>query len=423
MRSGRVVITGLGLVSPIGQDKESFLTSLLARKSGVRRIRTFDPSELYSKIGGEIEGFDPRNYLDKKDRKRLNQMVRGFQYAVAASQLALNDAQIVRDKVDPAKFGVILGSGTIPGDIGELGPAALASVELEKRQVDLRRWGEKGLEVIPPMWMLNHIPNMVSSHVSIVQNAQGPCNTITQTNAGGLLALGEALRFLRAGRGNMYLIGGADMRINPVTMSRYFRFCKLSTRNDEPEKACRPFDKQRDGKVLGEGAGLLLMESLEHAQDRGAPIYAEITGFGSTFDAQRDGAGVARALNFALQQAGITAADVDHVNANAVGDPQGDIWEAQGIASVFGDRTPVIALKGYFGDIGPGAAVLELAGSLLGWQKGMLPATLNHEETEPRCPIRVSREEAPPRKEHLIKLACTELGQVAAVVVKPWRAG
>jgi len=269
--------------------------------------------------------------------------------------------------------------------------------------------------------MLNHIPNMVSSHVSIVQNAQGPCNTITQTNAGGLLAMGEAMRFLRAGRGDMYLVGGSDMRINPVTLSRYCRFANLSTNNDAPQEAVRPFDRKRDGKAIAEGGGLILIESLEHAQNRKAPIYAEIVGFGAAFDARRNGDGVARAIRTALKQGAVAPEQVDHVNAHAMGDPVDDVWEAKGIGEVFGARTPVVALKGYFGDMGPGSAMLEIAGTLLGWQKGIIPVTLNCEDVDPSCPITVLRKEKAAEKDFAVKISCTEIGQVAAVALKRWK--
>jgi 3-oxoacyl-[acyl-carrier-protein] synthase II len=414
----RAVITGLGLVTPIGCDRASFWQALVSGQSGIRRFENFDPSALPTKIGAEILDFDARVYLDKKDRKRLNVMPRSAQLALAASQLALTDAGLDKDKVDPTRFGVVLGTGVLPTFMSDLRAAAHASVLPGQTEVDLEKWGEQGLPLIPPMWMLSHIPNMVSCHVSILQNAQGPCNTIVQSDLGSLLAIGEAYRAIVRGRADIFLAGGADTLVNPLNTARFCLFSPLSRRNDEPARACRPFDRQRDGQVLSEGAGILVVEELEHARQRGASVVAEIVGFASAFDSKCSGAGLARALRRSLAEAQANPGDLDHVGAHGLSTVPGDIWEAAALREVFGPGEPVFAPKSYFGNMGAGSSVVELAASLLALQHGELPATLNYDEPDPACPVAVSRIVQPAIRSSVLKIGTTELGQCAAVVCR-----
>ncbi len=209
----RVVLTGIGVICPLGLDARSFALALQAGQSGVRAIRSFDTSALPVRIGSEIDNFDPRDYLEKKDRKQLKMMVRTIQLAVAAARRAVDDSRLVPTGIDPARFGVCIGTGTIPGELADLGPAGQASLDGQTGKIDMRRWGRDGLPIIPPMWMLNHVPNMPACHVSILHNAQGPNNTITQSDAASLLALGEAVRIVRRGTAEVMLAGGADTRI------------------------------------------------------------------------------------------------------------------------------------------------------------------------------------------------------------------
>ncbi|MBI3408211.1 MAG: beta-ketoacyl-[acyl-carrier-protein] synthase family protein [Planctomycetes bacterium] len=421
LSSRRPVITGLGVISPLGLELGSFWDALREGRSGVRRLEGFDTSGLPVHIGGEVTAFEPRNYLDKKDRKRLNIMVRTFQFVAAASQLALQDAQVDKEKIDPARFGVVFGSSTIPSELNELGLAAVASTDPQTRRVDLKKWGKQGLPLIPPMWMLCHIPNMQACHVSIIQNAQGPNNTITQSDVAGALTLGEACRHIARGDADLFLTGGGDSALTPINFMRHCLFSPLSRRNQEPTKACRPFDKKRDGWVLGEGAGVLVVEALEHAEKRGAPILAEIAGFASTFDKGRSGKGLARALRQALERAGIGPKDIDHVNAQGNSSRDADAWEARAIAEVFGtgrDASPVLACKSYMGHLGASGSAVEMIASLLALKHGVVPRTLNYEEPDPACPVNVLREARQVRKPHFLKIAFTEMGQCAAIVFR-----
>jgi 3-oxoacyl-[acyl-carrier-protein] synthase II len=397
----------------------SFAQALRAGKSGVRAVRSFDASALPVRIGGEIDGFDARNYLEKKDRKQLKMMVRTIQLGVAAARLAMDDSRLGPTAVDPARFGVCLGTGTIPGELADLALAARASLDESTGKIDLHRWGRDAMPTIPPMWMLNHVPNMQACHVSILNNAQGPSNTITQSSAAGLLALGEGLRIIERGAADVMLAGGADTRINPISFLRYSLFSQLSHRNEEPEKACAPFDRRRDGQVLGEGGTVLVLEEREHARRRGARIHAEVLGFGSAFDRGRTGRGLARAILAALAEAGVGPNDIDHVNAHAGGLMADDAWEARGLREALGNtQVPVLAVKSYMGNLGTGASTTELAASLLSLGEGVMPGTLNHEQTDPDCQVLVAREPRAVIRPCVLKVALTELGQCAAVLVR-----
>jgi 3-oxoacyl-[acyl-carrier-protein] synthase II len=418
--SRRTVLTGVGLITPLGLDLATFWAALRDGRGGVRRISSFDPSALPVQIGGEVRDFDAKNYVEKKDRKRLHQMVRTVQFAVAAARLALEDAALDRGRIDPERFGVALGTGTIPGELADLGPAAQATVRPGDERADLGRWGAEGTPLLPPAWMLGHVPNMPASYVSILNDLRGPNNTITQTDVAGLLALAEARRTVARGRADLMLAGGADAKINPVTLLRHCLFSPLSRRQG-PEQACRPFDRGRDGTVLGEGGGALLVEELEHARRRGARVYAEVVGCGAAFDCGRTGHGLARAARTALAEAGVGPGELDHVNAQGYGTRDGDAWEARGLREALGGRpVPVFAAKGYFGNLGPGAGAVELAASLLALAHGTLPATLNCDAPDPECPVAVSRRPRPVERPYFLKVGCTELGQCAAVVCRRW---
>jgi 3-oxoacyl-[acyl-carrier-protein] synthase II len=414
----RAVLTGIGALTALGLDLESFRQALRDGRSGVRPIRSFDASSLPVHFGSEVYDFDARNYVDKKDRKRLNLMVRTSQLAVAAAQLAVDDSRLDTRQVDPERFGVVFGTGSIPGDLADFGAAAQVSVGTGDT-VDLKKWGTNGIPEIPPTWLLNHVPNMPACHVTITHNAQGPSNTITQTEAASVLALGEAFRLLVRGAVDVLLVGGADTRINPYNAVRQCLYSQLSRRNDAPEKACRPFDKHRDGGVLGEGGAAFVVEELDHARRRGARAYAEVVGFGAAFDRRRDGSGLARAVRAALDEAGIGPGDLDHVNAHGAGTTTGDVCEARGLAEALGGRpVPVFAAKSYFGDLGGASGAAELIASLLALTDGMLPATLNHDEPDPACPVTVNRAPRSVTRPYVLKVNVTEQGQSAAVVVR-----
>jgi 3-oxoacyl-[acyl-carrier-protein] synthase II len=423
--SRRVVITGLGIITPIGTNAATYWRSLEEGRSGVRPIRTFDASGLPVRFAGEIPDFDARDYVDKKDRRGLKVMARTIQLAVAGAQRALEDGMVDKSKLDPTRFGVEFGAGLIATELFDLADAARVSANCQPGRVDLEKWGEQGLPAIQPLWMLKYLPNMLACHISILHDAQGPNNSITESDVASLLALGEAYRILVRDQADFFLVGGAESKINPLSMVRQCLFEHLSRQNDCPEKACRPFDRQRNGLVLGEGAGVFVMEELEHARRRGARIYAEVIGFGSAFDRQHTGEGLARAIRAALAEAGIGPEEVDHINAHGLATQESDVWEARGLQDVFGSCSPpvpVFAAKSYIGNLGAGGSTTELAASLLGMHHGLRLPTLNYEQADPACPVEVvAGAPRPLARAHVLKVSFTQMGQCAAVVLRNWQ--
>jgi 3-oxoacyl-[acyl-carrier-protein] synthase II len=422
--SRRSVISGVGLLNALGLDTAAVWRACLEGRSGVRPISLFDATGLPVRIAAEMPDFNAKEYVEKQHRKSLRVMARTIELAVAAASLAMKDAAVDRGKLDPTRFGCEFGSGLIAMDMTEVGDGALVSSNGQIGYTDLVRWGRDALPTIQPLWMLKYLPNMLACHVAILHDAQGPNNSITENDVASLLALGEAHRILGRGAADFFLVGGAESKVNPLSMVRQCLFEPLSHRNDEPAKACRPFDRRRDGLVLGEGGAVLAVEDLEHARKRGARIYAEVVGFGAAFDARRSGDGVARAIRAALAEAGVGPQDVDHINAHGLGSVESDVWEAKGIAEVFGGcrpAVPVFAAKAAVGNIGAGGSLNELALSVLALSHGLLPGTLNHEDPDPECPVSVHvGAPRPVRTPFALKIGFTQMGQCAAVVVRRW---
>ena len=425
--SRRAVITGIGVVTSIGNDLSSFWSALHAGRSGIRRIQAFDTSRLPVQIAGEVPDFNEktaRKFVAKEHGKSLKVMARTIQLAVAAAQRCLDDAGVDTGKLDPERFGVEFGAGLIATELPDIGDAARVSINCQPGAVDMVKWGAEGLPAIQPLWMLKYLPNMPACHVSIMHNAQGPNNSITEGDAASLLALGEAHRILGRDAADFFLVGGTESKINPVSLVRQCMFEQTSKRNEEPEKACRPFDRRRDGLVLGEGAAVFVLEELAHAEARGARVLAEVVGFGAAFDAKQNGDGLARAIRAALADAGVGPEQIDHVNAHGLASKEADVWEARGLQRVFADvqpAVPVFAPKSYIGNLGAGGGATELAASVLALQHGLVPATLNYEEPDPACPVAVTAgEPRPVRTPYVLKVSFTQMGQCAALVLRKW---
>lgn len=421
MANRRAVFSGVSVFSPLGYDADSFWKGLLAGQSNIKPITLFDASTFDVNFAGELPQFDAKKFLLNRDaRKALKMMARAIQIGVACSAVTMQDTGIDRPSLDSTRFGVEFGSSLIATDTDDLIAASLIAYKGTPGEIDMVKWGTASIPSMPPLWMLKYLPNMVACHVSIIFDAQGPNNSITETDAAGLLAIGEAFRVLKRDQADFFLCGASDSKINFLSLSRHCLFSPLSKRRNDPAGACRPFEKNRDGWVVSEGAGVLGLEDLDHARKRGAKIYGELVGFGSAFDLHRDGAGIARAIRAAMSQAGISENDVDHINAHGESTIEGDIWEAKGIAAVFGTKTPVYAAKSCLGSMSAAGGPAELAGSLLAFQHGVLPPTLNYDVPDPECPIRVSREPRAIEKPYAVKLSLTEMGQVGAAVIRRW---
>jgi len=372
----RVVITGLGAITPLGNSPGEFWQSLLAGRSGIGPITHFDASRHECRIAGEVKGFDPLDYLDRKDVKRTDRFVH---LALAATQQALEDAQFRITDLNAEQVGVILGTG-----IGGI------RVLEEQQTIYL----QKGPDRCSPFMVPMMIANMAAGHVAIRFGAKGPNSCTVTACASGSNAIGDAFRLIQRGEVQVAITGGTEAAVTPLSVAGFSAMKALSTRNDAPEQACRPFDRDRDGFVMGEGAGILLLEELEHARSRGAKIYAEIVGYGLTCDAHHitnpapAGEGAARAMRLALKDAGIRPDQVQHINAHATGTPVGDIAEVQAIRAVFGEHAPRLAIsatKSMTGHLLGGAGGVATVATALAIHHGWVPPTLNLDNLDPEC--------------------------------------
>src|SRR5438874_4551417 len=316
----RVVISGLGVVAPNGVGKDAFWSACREGMSGVGPIRSFDASNYPVKIAGEVNDFDVTPFLPSEHRKSAKIMSRSTKFAVGAAGLAVRDSGLGPNWPDPTRVGVCMGTGVVPIDLPEIAPALAYAVADGQFQAD--RLGEQGARSVSPMWILKYLPNMVTAHISMAYNAQGPNSTITTACVAGTQGIGEAFRLVARGDADVVLAGGADSRIDPLMLLAYSALGALSRSERPPSEVSRPFDRRRDGFVLGEGSGILVLEDLEHARARGARIYAEVRGFGSSFDAfsitQPDpqAKGAARAIEAALDEARVDRRDVNYINAH-----------------------------------------------------------------------------------------------------------
>lgn len=418
----RTVFTGMGVLSAIGADPNTLFDSLVQRQCGIRRIVSSDPTALPCQLAAELPDFKPKNFITNRDHlKSFKVMARTVQMGFIASHLAFQHAKAEVGKIDPTRAGVEYGAGMIASELDDLGRAARLSLPETGGPVSYKLWGEKGIREVPPLWMLKYLPNMPSCHVSITLDLRGPSNTITQTDAASLLALGEAFRIIQRDVADFFVVGGTESKLNPLSLARHNLFQQLSRRNDDPAHAVRPFDRDRDGCVLGEAAGSVILEEFTHAQQRGATIYGELMSVTTGFDRARDGAVLAHVIRKALQYAGATPEQVDHVNAQGLATAVADPWEARAIHEVFGPKVPVWAMKPNIGNSGAASSVTELIGSIVALQRGQLPPTLNHDHPDSACPIHVHTDGLRPvTKPYAVKLAFTDLGQVGVAVIKKW---
>ncbi|MEK7797559.1 MAG: beta-ketoacyl-ACP synthase II [Nitrospirota bacterium] len=373
----RVVVTGLGLITPLGTGVEKTWSALCAGKSGVRRITKFDPSHHACQIAGEVTDFNPADYIEKKDIKKMDTFIH---FAVGASQMAVDDSGLKVTEENADRVGVYIGSG-----IGGL-PAIEA---YHKVLLD------KGPDRVSPFFIPMVIINLASGQVSMRIGARGPNSCAVTACATGNHCIGDAFRIIQHGEADAMVAGGTEAAITPLCVAGFASAKALSTRNDDPERASRPFDKERDGFVLGEGAGVLVLEELESARRRGARIYAEILGYGMTADAHHitappeDGAGAVRCMRLALKDAGLTPDTIDYVNAHATS-TMADRIETNAIKQVFGEharRLAVSSTKSMTGHLLGAAGGVEAIFSILAIQRGVLPPTINQDVPDPECDL------------------------------------
>jgi 3-oxoacyl-[acyl-carrier-protein] synthase II len=373
----RVVITGLGVVTAVGQDVESFWNNITAGKSGVGMIENFDVTEYPTRIAAEIKDFNLDKYVDKKEARRMDRFV---QFAVAASIDALKDANLnIKEDTDPERVGVSVGSG-----IGGLGTWE------EQHKILL----EKGPKRVSPFFIPMMIANMGSGQISMITGAKGPNTTTVTACATGTHSIGDSFKMIMRGDADVMICGGAEATISPTGVAGFCALRAMSTRNEEPTKASRPFDVDRDGFVMGEGAGVLILESLEHAQKRGAQIYAEVIGYGMSGDAYHmtdpDPDGAARCMVKAIKDAGIAPEEVDYVNAHGTSTPVGDRSETTALKKAFGDHAYKLAVsstKSMTGHLLGAAGGVEAVICGLTIKHGLIPPTINLDNQDPECDL------------------------------------
>jgi len=418
------VITGLGVGSPVGIGKNEFWESLVSGRSGIGYLRAFPSDNLPAKIAAEIIDFDPLQHVRQK--KFLKVMSRDIQLGVSASAMAMRDAGLSSGSVDPHRLGVTFGAGRISTTPQELAEA-VRSCSSSGQDFQFTRWGEDSMGDIAPLWMLRQLPNMSACHVSIEFDARGPNNTITSRDSSALLALAEAVSTIERGAADCMIVGASSSSIHPVDITKLSLFEGLSQRDDDPARACRPFDFERDGTIVGEGAATFIVEDYNHAVKRGAEIYAEVLGTGAGCDGRgyangSGGTGLVRAIETAMKRSGLRPDELGHLNAHGKSTQRDDLVEARAYHRAFGDaaeRIPVTALKSYFGHFDAGSGAVELAGSLLTLQTGIIPRTLNYEFPDPRCRLNiVHREPMWQKTATALSVNRTAMGQSVAVVIR-----
>ena len=374
----RVVLTGLGAITPIGTGKEAFWSALLAGKSGIGRITRFDPSDFATQIAGEVKDFEPANYMDKKEAKRMDRFT---QFAVAATRMAIEDSGLNLETEDKTRIGTLIGTGV--GGMDTLND-------------QYKVLFDKGPNRVSPFFVPMMIANMAAGQTSIVFGLQGPCSCVVTACATGTNAIGDAFRMIQHGDADVMVAGGTEAAVSPAAVAGFCSMKAMSTRNEEPEKASRPFEKDRDGFVLGEGAGIVILEALEHALARGAHIYAEIAGYGTNADSYHmtapapEGTQAAKCMALALNDADLSPDAVDYINAHGTSTPLNDKNESLAIKRLFGDHAAKLAIsstKSMTGHLLGAAGAIECIACAMSIQTSKVHPTINYDNADPELDL------------------------------------
>jgi 3-oxoacyl-[acyl-carrier-protein] synthase II len=389
----RVVITGFGVISPCGNGWEPYWDAAIRGRSMVRSAEPLNLKSASFKYAGMLPAFEPKEFIE--NRKSIKLMSREIQMAVSASRLALKDAGLAPESYDPTRIGVTLGTGIINNDLDEIGVGFKNGLD-ENGHFSMTKFGQDGIRSLFPLWFLKYLPNMPACHISVAYQLRGPNNTITTSSAASTQAIGEAYRVIERGDADIMLAGGTDSKLNAMGISRFQLLGFLSSRDASPEKVYCPFDKKHDGIVLGEGAGILVLESLENAKKRGARVYAEIAGYGSSSDFNYDPrdpddfTGKRVAIRRALEDAAIEPADVDVLVANGSGIPQEDVQESLAVHSFYAStfkKLHVTAVKPVTGNLVYAAGSIEAVVAALVTKTGLVPPVTNLKEPDPACAL------------------------------------
>ncbi len=425
----RVVVTGVGVVSPIGLGAKTFWANLLAGQVGVRRIQQFDPSGFPSQIGGEVPPYRIVEHVPKSHRKWTKVMARDIELAVLAADDAFRDSGIKSKGYSDApelastRFGCNIGAGLISTDLTEL--AYAMGVARDGNKLDLERWGRDGMSQLTPLWLLKYLPNMLSCHVTIIHELKGPSNTITCADASSHLAIGEAFRTIQRGDADFAICGGAETKVQPMGLLRQCLLKRVTEdNNDTPADAVRPFDADAKGTTVGEGGGLLILEEYENAKNRGAKIYAELTGYGASQDTYSisepdpSGYSYSKAITKAFADAKVSAGDVGLLVPHGLGIPKHDRSELAGLRTAFGaalEKVPMSLIKAQTGNLAAGSGV-DVVATVMALHEGKIPPAVNTRKTLDGQKLNVSREAREGKARVAVSSVYSLGGQNAALV-------
>ncbi|MEK7996605.1 MAG: beta-ketoacyl-[acyl-carrier-protein] synthase family protein [Planctomycetota bacterium] len=434
MSSHRVVITGFGAITPLGLTAVETWASLCEGRSGIRRITAFDPVGFTCKIAGQVPEYRIQNYVPKSHRKAIKLMSRDIELSVIAANEALVHAGLVTKGIDPEKVNIDprrvainLGAGLISCDMVELAPAVAASVT--DGMFDIHKWGKEGFDLVTPLWLLKYLPNMLACHIGIIHDIQGPSNTITCAEASGHLAIAEAAQTIARGGSDIALAGGAEAKVNPIVLIRQCLIKRATAENnDEPAAACRPFDADARGSVFGEAAGVVVLENLEHAESRGARIYAEVVGLGQSNNInpayerlEPDGKGVRIAIEKAMAEAQIEPHELDLIIPHGTGIPSDDLAEAKAIQAALGEaaaKIPVWPTKSMLSNTGAASGAVDIVAAACAIRDGTIPAAKNCDKKAEGCDLNIVTEPRQAKIRYVLSCSYSYGGQTTAVVLK-----
>ena len=434
MDSASVVITGLGAISPLGLTVSDMWAGLSAGKCGISKITAFDATGFGCQLAGQAPDYKIQQFVPKTYRKAVKLMCRDIELAVIATNEALTDSGLITKGIDPEninvqpeRMAINVGAGLISCDLVELANAVAVSITDGK--FDIQKWGKHGIELVPPLWLLKYLPNMLACHISIIHDIQGPSNSMTCGEAGAHLAINEAAQVVARGNSDIALAGGAEAKVNPMDITRQCLLKRATTENNhEPASACRPFDAGAKGSVFGEGAGMVVLENLENAQRRGAKIYAEVIGTGQSSSInpayehlEPDGKGIQIAIGKAMAEAQIQPGDLDLIIPHGTGIPGDDLAEARAIQATLGEaatKTTVWPTKSMLSNTGAACGALDVVAAVCAMTEGKIPAAKNCDRNAEGCNLNVIKE--PKQKTIRYALCCSYTfgGQTAAVVLK-----
>jgi len=434
MDSTRVVITGLGAISPLGLTVSDMWAGLCAGKCGIDKITAFNPADFPCQLAGQVPDYKIQQYVPRTYRKAVKLMCRDIELAVIAANEALTDSGLITKGIDPEninvkpeRMAINVGAGLISCDLVELANAVAVSITDGK--FDIQKWGKHGIELVPPLWLLKYLPNMLACHISIIHDIQGPSNSMTCGETSAHLAINEAVQVVARGDSDIALAGGAEAKVNPMDVTRQCLLKRATTDNNhEPASSCRPFDAGAKGSVFGEAAGMVVLENLENAQRRGAKIYAKVIGTGQSSSInpayehlEPDGTGIQIAIEKAMTEAQIQPDDLDLIIPHGTGIPGDDLAEARAIEAALGEaaaKTAVWPTKSMLSNTGAASGALDVIAAVCAMNEGKIPAAKNCNRKADVCNLNITKELIEKKIRYALCCSYTFGGQAAAVVLK-----